>query len=406
MSPLADSQAQPQTFNPVAIARQLQPLLAEYADECEQKRCVPAPVIEALRHAGLFRMMAPKRAGGPGCDLMTHVETVAALARGCVGAAWSFGILSGVTATLSGLGAEATKRIFEAGDELACSVSSLTGTAVAVDGGYLVSGTWNYGSGCLHASWALNGVRFLDSAGTVLDTGFALVPLRDAAVEIRDTWHVLGVAGSGSNTIVAQEVFIPSALALRSAERPSAQALLEMEGLEPRDRWPMEPLFPLGVLSPMLGAAEAMLDQVRASMEKRTVAGWTYRSQADSQVLTAQLGEAAMEIDSAWLHIRRSVAMLDVTAQVKELTGFEKARIQADCGYAMALLRRASERLMDVAGPSAFAVTHPLQRFWRDIQFGSRHHAMNTRLSLELYGRGLLGQPSILGLLPTIGATQ
>src|SRR3546814_9950013 len=104
-----------------------------------------------------------------------------------------------------------------------------------------------------------------------------------------------------------------------------------MEGLEPRDRWPMEPLFPLGVLAPMLGAASAILEGVVQSLDKRPVTGWTYANQGQSHTLVAMVGQSAMEIESAWLHVRRAVAMLDETAQQRVLTGFDKAHIQADC---------------------------------------------------------------------------
>ncbi|MEL4881686.1 hypothetical protein AAEH85_22300, partial [Shewanella algae] len=80
-------------------------------------------------------------------------------------------------------------------------------------------------------------------------------------VAIQDTWHVSGLSASGSNTIVASKAFVPSTLVLRFSALRGSRPLAEME---PRDRWPVEPLFPLGVLSPMLGAAGAMLDIVKA----------------------------------------------------------------------------------------------------------------------------------------------
>jgi len=81
----------------------------------------------------------------------------------------------------------------------------------------------------------------------------------------------------------------------------------------------------------------------------------------------------------------------------------QSTRIQADCGYAMELLRGAGERLMDVAGPGAFALSNPLQRFWRDLNVGTRHNALNSHLSLELYGRALTGRSSNIRLIPDIG---
>nr|WP_315184766.1 acyl-CoA dehydrogenase family protein [uncultured Albidiferax sp.] len=396
---------QPQTAtDPVALARQLAPLLAAHAEQAERDNRASEAAMAAIREAGLFQMMFPRRAGGVGRKLITHVETVAALAQGCAGTAWAFGLLSGVTASVASMQPQVTERVFRTGNELFCSVAGATGTAQETEGGYRVSGSWGYASGCLHADWALNGVRILDANGQVMDAGFAILPLRSDAVSIRDTWNMAGLSASGSNTVVADQALVPKELVLRFSQMRRGSASASSANLEPRDRWPMEPLFPLGVLSPMLGAATALLDAVRAGLSTRPVIGWKYPVQTDSQAFVGQLGEAALEIDSAWLHVRRAVAQIDETAQTRLLTGFEKARIQADCGYAMRQLRRAGERLMEVAGPGAFAASSPLQRHWRDLSLGSRHTALNTILSNELYGRALAGLESNLNLLVRIDA--
>ncbi|MFA5495884.1 MAG: acyl-CoA dehydrogenase family protein [Porticoccaceae bacterium] len=390
-------------FDPVAIAASLRPLLMAHADQAEREGRIPEPVFRAMRESGLLRMMAPRRAGGYGCNILTHMQTVAELAKGCAGSAWAFGLLSGCTGTAAGMPPAATEILFKTGEELFCSVTSLTATATPCAGGYSVTGQWGYGSGCLHADWAMNSVKVLDGEGQVIDTAFAIIPLTGSdEVRIVDTWHVLGVKGSGSNTIVAEGVFVPDALMMLRSRMPTQAQLLTIPGLEAKERVPQEPLFPLGVLSPTLGAASALLELVTENMKSKAVVGWHYQNQASSEVLVYQLGEAAMEIDSAWLHIRRAASYMDEVAQTRVLTGFDKARIQADCGYAMQQLRRAGERLMDIAGPSGFADGNPLVRFWRDLSFASRHNALNSRLSLELYGRALLGKDSNLMLLADI----
>lgn len=388
---------------PVPVAASLVPLLAAHADACEHEGRIQPPVMAALRDAGLFHITAPRRAGGPGGTLLTHIETVAQLAQGCVGTAWAFCLLSGVTGTVLGFPAPVTDRVFRTGNELLCSASAPTAKAVPVPGGYRVTGKWGYGSGCLHADWALNGVQLLDATGAVAEMAMLFVNLRDPACSILDNWRVAGMAGSGSNTIVVEDLFVPDALILRMSQSPSAEALLAIPGLEPRDLWPMESLFPLGVLPPMLGAATAILHAVVRSTGSRPVVGWTYETQASSQTLSAMIGQSALEIDSAWMHIRRAAGMMDETASQRVLTGFDKAQIQADCGFAMGLLRTAGNRLLDVAGPGAFALDNPLQRFWRDLNVGSRHNALSSHLSTELYGRALTGQPSNLRLLLDIG---
>jgi alkylation response protein AidB-like acyl-CoA dehydrogenase len=391
--------------DPVAIARGLVALLAEQAPAAERDRRATAATIAALRDAGLFKMMFPRRAGGVGHKLITHVETVAELARGCAGSAWAFGLLSGVTASAASMSPAVSRLVFRTGDELVCSVAGQMGTAREVADGYIVDGSWGYGSGSLHADWALNGVRFVDAAGATLDGGFVFLDLKSEAVTIQDTWHVSGLCASGSNTIVARDAFVPKPLGLRFSQLRAAAGSTSAAALEPRDRWPVEPLFPLGVLAPMLGAAGALLDGLRDQMPRRTVVGWTYASQAASQTFVAEFGTAALEIDSAWMHVRRAVSAIDETAQSGPLTGFEKARIQANCGFAMSCLRSAADRLMNVAGPGAFACASPLQRHWRDLSLGSRHTALNSMLSNELYGRALLAQASNLNLLADIRAT-
>lgn len=191
---MVDAQARvADVADPVGIAGSLRLLLERHADDCERERRIVAPVMTALRASGLFHITAPRRAGGPGHRLITHIETVAELAKGCVGTAWAYGLLSGITGTALALPPPVTDLLFRSGEELFCSASALTGKAVAVPGGYRVSGRWGYGSGCLHADWALNGVMVETAQGT--EAAMAFLDLRDGACRIVDNWHVAGMAG-------------------------------------------------------------------------------------------------------------------------------------------------------------------------------------------------------------------
>jgi 3-hydroxy-9,10-secoandrosta-1,3,5(10)-triene-9,17-dione monooxygenase len=61
-------------------ATELQPLLAKNAAQTEADRRVVEENIEAIREAGLFRIMVPKRLGGFEVDIRTKLEVSAALA--------------------------------------------------------------------------------------------------------------------------------------------------------------------------------------------------------------------------------------------------------------------------------------------------------------------------------------
>ena len=353
------------------------------------------PVLVELKKAALFLVTAAKRGGGEGASMRAHVEAFAEIGRACPGTAWSSGILSSVTSFAASLPARQTRLLFEKGGELACIASSKTGVARPTEGGFLVTGQWGYGSGCLHADWAFCGVKIQGADGVDVGAGSAFLRLSDTPrVQIQSDWQVCGLSGSGSNSIRADDHFVPSDLVLQDSDRGSLREALSGTELEGRDLWPMGPLNPLTVLPAMLGAAGGLLEAVTAKMNSRAVIGWKYARQSDSELLLGMLGTAAMQIDSAWMHVGRACDTLDVIAAERSVTHLELVKVQADCGYAMRLLREASSTLMDIAGPGAFALASSMQRFWRDLNVGSRHNALNSALSLELLGRALTGRES------------
>lgn len=185
-----------------------------------------------------------------------------------------------------------------------------------------MNGKWGHGSGSRHADRALNGVQLLDDTGMVTEMAMAFIDLLDPACALLDDWHVAGMAGSGSNSIVATDLFVPEALILHTAHASSATVLL--------------------------GAAKTILQAVVRATGARPVVGWAYENQSASQTLNAMIGQFALEFDWAWMHIRRATGLMDDTASTRPLTGFEKAQIQADCGFAMGLLRTAGNRLLDM----------------------------------------------------------
>lgn len=373
--------------NPIEVARDLVPLLAEHDQWIDENRKLPPPVIDALKQSGLPWMMVPKRAGGAGQTMRMQIEVTAELARGSASAAWAFGLLCSVTATAASLPKEAFDYIFKTGRELACGVTMPIGTASQVEGGYRVSGSWPYASGSQLADWGMGGVRVVDENGKVKDVGFAFMPIGASGLAIKDTWHVAGMRGSASNNIVADDLFVPADLVVVKSYRSAAETL----SADPRDNWPTAGAFPLSVLAPTLGAARNMLDRIVAGLPTKAVTMWDYPRQTDSQAVLLQVGEAAMEIESAWLHVLNAADILDREAQDHFLSSGEAVRLQADCGYAMNLVRRAADRLIDIGGASSFATSNPLQRAWRDIAMGSRHAALNSLQSLEMLGRHLAG---------------
>lgn len=376
-------------LDPVEAARALRPLLEKHAEACDRERRIQQPVFEAMRDAGLFKISMPKRAGGLGMPFIKQIEASAELGQACASSAWVQLVYCATTGGAGMSPPDLVQSLFKTGNETVCGVVMRNGKARPVEGGYIVSGKWPFASGCLHADWGTGGIEILDENGGLVGPGWVYLPLRgEGAARIEDTWHVAGMRGTGSNTIVADEMFVPGDLVVPMHKM---RAQVAPEDMEPSDRWPPAAYFGLGLTGPLLGAAQAILNKVSEKIHSRPVTYWKYAHQSDSHVILKAIGDAQMEIDSAWLHVRYASSLLDEVAQHRPLTTVERVQIPANCGYAMSLLRRAGERLMDIAGSSGFADGSPLERAWRDINFASRHAAFNTAAAIECYGRALAG---------------
>lgn len=374
-----------------ALAADLRPLLARNAAQAERDRRLPAENIEALEAANLFKAMTPRRWGGYGVPLSTALSVHAELAKGCASSAWVTMIVGGCMWVATLLPDRGQEEIFgsQAGSR-ACGVISPTFKARRVEGGMRVSGKSGFASGCWHSSWALLGFVVEDDAGKIVDQAIGFAPISE--VEIEDTWFIAGMCGTGSNTLVARDLFIPDhrILPLRPAmhgEYPHKRYSGELS-----DHWAFAPMLPLLLLGPVVGTGKALLEAIVEGAQKRGITFTTYARQADASIVQHQVAEAALKIDSAWLHAMRAANDMDEAAAArKQMDYLTRARIRGESGYAAKLVREAVDALVSVGGASSFAESNPIQRMWRDANVATRHAMLAAGPDLEMYGRALLG---------------
>jgi len=374
----------------VARAAELVPLLARNAQRTEQDRRVADENIAALIGAGLFRITQPKRFGGWEVDFRTKLEIVRELGRGCGSTAWVASLLTGGSWFLGMWNEQVQQDVWDADPEArVAGVVAPGGTAALVDGGYRVSGRWAYCSGSLHAQWLFLGVPILGADGTAVDHGSVLLPAGDVTIE--DTWFVTGMRGSGSNTVVAREVFVPRHRFV------SARGLLAGQTDTPfRDealyRVPFAASAPTDLVGPQLGLARAALDLVLAKAPTRGIAHTEYTSQTEAPTVQLAVARAASLIEIAELLAYRSAADIDEAGRRGEFPDYPaRARVRMDVAQAVVHARDAIRELVSTHGAASFAESNPLQRIWRDSEVASRHAVANPEISAQLYGRALLG---------------
>ena len=383
----------------IARAREIRPLLEKHASQTDSLRRLPDEVVRALRDSGLCRLMVPKRHGGYQTSVRTYIEVMAEVGRGCGSTAWVASLVN-VCEWLAGLFPDRAQQEVWGANRDAWIAGSLApnGLAVPVDGGWRVSGKWPWASGSMHAQWVACGIHMANERGEMTNLGLSLMPISDVTVE--DTWFMAGMKGTGSNTILATDAFVPEHRFLPYP--PAFQGQYRTEHVdEPVYRVALVPVTVLILAGSQLGAASAALEFVVSKSKTRGITHTTFQRQAESSGFQMLVAEAAMKIDTAYLHALRAADDLDRAAGAgrhPDLT--ERARVRIDTALAAKYAREAVELLVQAHGTSSLADHNPLQRLWRDVHVASHHAITEWQVNLEVYGRALLGvEPNITHLI-------
>jgi 3-hydroxy-9,10-secoandrosta-1,3,5(10)-triene-9,17-dione monooxygenase len=379
------------SLDPVARAAELRPILARNVGRAEQDRCLPDENVEALQSANLFKVMVPRRWGGYGAPLPAVLATFAELAKDCPSSGWVTMIISGVGWWACRLPDRGQEEIFA--DPAAwrtCAAGSPTSIARRVPGGVCISGKFPFASGCRHSFWGGLTVGAEDDAHNIVDQLTAFAPMSE--LEIEDTWFVAGMRGTGSNTLVARDVFVPDHRVLSTRELVNGNNSPRHYSAEPSDEYAFAAANALIGLGPVMGIAKAMLEKVVSGTRTRAISLTTYTRQADAPVVQHQIAEAALKIDSAWLQAMHAAAEVEELARNGSAMDYlARARTRGLVGFCARLLREAIDVLMSIGGASGFADSSPLQRMWRDASIATRHAVLATDPALEIYGHALVG---------------
>jgi alkylation response protein AidB-like acyl-CoA dehydrogenase len=361
----------------LAEIRRLALEIAGRGDEIEAARRVPLDLIDTLKSIGAFRLFVPRSHGGLELDLPTGLRLIQALARieGSVG--WATMIGNGGSLFAPLLSRQMFERIYRDGSNpiLAGSIAPV-GTAEATYAGWRVNGRWPFASGCQHADWlagfcvmAEDGKPLPGDGGRPWVRGF-LLPTRDWQIE--DTWHVMGLKGTGSHHIVLDDAIVQEA------------HFFDFEKGTPCVAGPLYqapahflPLFH-GAFS--VGVAEAALDDLLAlanSGRQQLKAAVPLR---DSEIFHYELGRVSAELRAA-----RAVLEAQVASHWRHaLAGTLREEVLLTEGtqtaiWVSAACVRVADACFALAGGSAIYDSSPLQRRMRDLRAANLHAAVHQR---------------------------
>jgi alkylation response protein AidB-like acyl-CoA dehydrogenase len=359
------------------------------ATASEQARQVEPEAMAAIRKAGLSRLLAPKAFGGDEAPVSAHIRSCRALAHGYAAASGVHMVCAAHTYVVGRFPEQCLREVFgPSPDVLIPGTLAPQGKACQVEGGWLLSGRWQFGSGVDHGPWLLLGAMAVaDDGETALPPVHLVVPTAD--IQVIDTWYTLGMRGTGSKDLAAEGVFVPAHRAMPTREL--------FRGDFDGQAGPLYRLPVMGGLASMLaatvvGIAERGLGQFVEITKSRKEA---YSGRDKSQKVSVQmrLAEAQGEVRLAAMLVEENCTLLDAEmAENNPPLSIERAaHIRWNAVYAVELCRRATERIYAAAGANATFDSSPLQQWFRDINTACHHAICDFDGALEIQGRLALG---------------
>lgn len=380
--------------------RALKPVLAQRAEDCERLRRLPDETERDLHEAGLFRVVQPKRVGGAELDVRIFVDAAAEMARVCPSTAWNFGNLASHHWMLGYGDPRLQDEIWDVSPDtlIATSLAFPCGRGRKVDGGWEVTGRWPLSSGVDNSDWNMLGfiVREHDD-GPPVDHRFALC--HRSQYEIIDTWHAVGLAGTGSKDVATTKLYVPdyrtiSAWAMNG--KPHAGSVVNPG---PLWRLPLLALGPYVLSGVMLGCAQGAYESVVGAARKRNATS-TGQPVGASQAIQIKVAEASARIDTAEM-LMRGVCdhAMAVALSGQEPQHADKLRYRRDAFFSVRLSFEAVNILMNVAGSSGLYLKNSMQRLFRDAHACNAHVMFSPDVQAPLFGAhqlGMSGPPPLM----------
>ncbi len=388
MATAKSQQAQMTRDELLARARALVPFLADKADETERNRTMLPDVHERLTEAGLFRIMQTPHHGGYGLDLTTHLAVAAELARGCGSTSWIQSLIGNQNSHVSWYTPEAQEEVRATEAPLfAGLVMGPPEIAVRVEGGVRLTGRWPYVSGVDQATWLTLSARDPDDHARVLT---CLLPRADGQID--DDWFAMGLRGTGSKSVLLDNLFVPDhrVLCFREAELKGAPGA----AANPDSLYigaPNSIIFSMVVAAPAIGLAACAIDAYKDRLKSR----WSARmpsAQTEWPASQARLGRAK----ARWVVARDSL-LRNADALTAQIEQGETVTVERRVFYRMAVVEVVSQctdivyDLFCDAGTGATLDGSVLQRAFRDIHTLRSHFMIMPDIAAENTGRVQLG---------------
>ena len=375
-------------INYVARAEVLAPHIAAAADEIERERRLPAPLLAAIMDAGLFRLLLPRSLGGAEIDPPTFALVIEAVAKSDGSTAWCLCQNAVCAMVAAWLPVASAREMFDAPNAV-LAWGPGPARAVAVAGGYRVTGNWSFASGGRHATWLgahcpvfeADGTPRLGPAGDPIERTI-LFPAAEAPMT--DIWRVVGLRGTASDAYAVTDLFVPDASTLirdDPATRRETGALYAMT---------TNTLYACGFACVALGLARSLLDAFVKLAREKIPRGYK-TSLRDSAVVQSEIGASEARLRGARMYLMGTLDEIwEAVQHSNRLDLDQRIAIRLAATHAIHEAVHVADTAYRAAGASAIFDRNPFERRFRDIHAVAQQ-VQARRAHFETVGRHLLG---------------
>ncbi len=372
-------------------ARELVPALRARAAQAEAARVMLPETVSDLHRIGALRILQPKRWGGMEYDFISYIDVPMELARGCASTSWNVVNLSIHNWMLALYDERAQADVWDKDPDalIAAGIAYPQGRARKADGGFVISGKWNFSSGVNIAEWCMLAVIVRDG-DKIIDHRMCL--LDKSRYEVVDDWHTLGMRSTGSMTVVAKDVFVPEYRALCAYDIRGGDGFPGVKGNpNPVYRVSLNALGGHGIAATAVGNAMAALEHTLVLVKERST-NYTGLKMRDQQIVQHRVATAAVKIDSAKLMLRTDALAAQQEANNNVMPDMEqKLRYKRNAAYAATLCMEAVDALHTVTGATGIYQSYPLERIFRDAHALGAHISLNFDAQAPAWGLAALG---------------
>jgi indole-3-acetate monooxygenase len=376
--------------DPVARARELGAEISAAADGIERTRRIPEALLGRLHDSRLFRMLLPRSAGGDETEPAAYVAAVEELARHDASIAWNVFVANSSALIAAFLEPAVNSAIFADPGSIVAWGPPNASRASAVDGGYRLTGQWDFASGCRQARWIGAHCHVVEADGALRLNRFGrptvrtlLFPASEAT--LLDTWQTIGLRGTASDSYRVNDVFVSEAFST-TREDPTLR----------RERghlyaFTMQCLYATGVAAVGFGIARAMLSEFIALASRKAPRGLSRL--ADNAVVQADVARAEARLGSARAYLIETLTSIYAHADdVAPIEVADRARVRLACTNAIQGAAEVADFAYKAAGVDAIFPGSPFERRFRDM------HTLSQQIQargahFESVGQILLGVP-------------